>query len=689
MYVTKITCGKYVYVKLIEGYRDGKRVRHRVVKNFGRLDALEKEDPNAFEKLKAQFDSKNADRQAAALARAEKARSILSTYLGDASIERELPLLRYGHYALKAIWEGDLALKQKIDYEQKVGPAVDFNFNSVISHLVFQKAMNPASVLSTFQQQDEYLGAPLQGIPLDACYQALDFLKENKDGLFKWVNRQMDKKFGRDRASLVFYDVTNAYFETPLTDAEKGLLNQDFIEYLEDEVRKAIATQSPELDVDAITDENGAIDLSRVPRDFIENLSTDELPAYQRMRGPSKEHRTDLPLVSVALVIDKNGIPMDFEVFAGNSSEFKTMATAIAKLKTKHSLQDAIVVADRGLNSTDNLSMLQKKKLGFLMAQKVSQFSGEIRRKMLDLDAYSPINPENPNGAKFRTIENWKRKGASGNSIECTLVLTWDAKRKARDEAILDVWVDLVRKRKGQKLSSRRPAWAAIAETDDKAKERIITGIDEKAVEARRQLCGFAAMVYDDAPEEKAGDEAGAAGECKPRQRLDGREIASQYHRLNQIEDCFRVMKSNIGLRPMFVRTSNHIKGHVTLCVLALLMLRLIQIRLKEKDTPMSINTLCRTLHEATLMAQEGGTDGLTFFRCSYGERLRKGRERMKEEDLLALVKTEGQRNHLKEILGAVGLTLPPTACSTKELATCLRTRFKKIEDAIPMLRRI
>lgn len=685
MYLQKIKKDKYVYVKLIEGYRDGKRVRHRVVKNFGRLDVLEAHDPDAFEKLKAQFASEQKERRAAAAAaRSEAAGETLRRYLDpEKDEERDLALLRYGHYALKPIWEDDLGLKRKFDYEQKNYPRTGFSYNAVVSYLVCRKAMEAGSVLSSFHAQDEYLGAPLQGIPLDACYKALDFLKENKNGIFKWVNRQIDRQFGKDRATLIFYDVTNAYFETPMTDAEKGLFNQDFLELLKVEVSQAVA--GGDLSGDELCDENGVLHPERAPKDFIEKIATEETPAYQRMRGPSKEHRTDLPLVSIALVIDKNGVPMDFEVFSGNSSEFKTMSTAIEGLKKKYVFEKAIVVADRGLNSAENLSMLKENQLGFLMAQKVSQFSGNIREQMLDLSAYTSINPDNPEGAKFRTIKNWTRSGANGKKLDCTLVLTWDPKRKARDEALLDVWVDLVRSRYGQKLSSRKPAWAAIASTDKKDAGRVITGIDEKAVQARRELCGFAAMVYDEATEEKKGD----AEVSIEHRRMDGREIAAQYHCLNQIEDCFQIMKSNVGLRPMFVWTSNHIKGHITLCVLALLMLRLLQIKLRNKQTPMSIHRICRELHDATLLAQESGTDGMTFFRCSYGRRLRKDRERMSEKALAELVKKEGSRHHMKEILEAVGLRLPPLACSLKELATCLRTRFKETSDAMPMLRRL
>ena len=419
----------------------------------------------------------------------------------SAEQDQDLALLRFGHYALKAIWEEDLGLKRKIVYEQKEHwDKVDFDFNSVISHLVFRKVMSPTSILGGFHVQDEYLGAPVQGVPLKAFYSSLDFLKKNKDAIFKWTNRQLDGQFGNERAALIFYDVTNAYFESPLTDAEKGLLNQDFMEVLDEAIRDALS--NGELATEAVCDEDGVLRYGRLPQEFLENLAAETMPAHQRMRGPSKEHRTDLPLVSIALVIDKNGMPMDFEVFAGNASEFKTMRAAIEGLKKKYSIKEAVVVADRSLNSASNLSMLKENELGFLIAQKISKFSGKTKEKMLALDEYEPINPDHPTGAKFRTIPGWKRTGSNGQSVTCTLVLTWDPKRKARDEAVLNVWADLVRRRCGKKLTSRRPSWAAIAAVQGDESESIISGIDEAAFEERRKMCGFAAMAYDEAKDD-------------------------------------------------------------------------------------------------------------------------------------------------------------------------------------------
>ena len=499
---------------------------------------------------------------------------------------------------------------------------------------------------------------------------------------------------------MFFYDVTNAYFEAPLTDAEMENYHQDFLDKLQAAAEQARAEKElPE----ACFDDDGSVLPDTLPQDFIDAVADDHNPEFLRMRGPSKEHRSDLPLVSIALVIDKNGFPMDFEVSKGNSSEYRTMESAIRKLKDKYNIGHAIVVADRGLNSAENLLMLQRLELGYLVAQKVSNLKDETLKQMLDLSAYQSINDKDPESNKYRVIEDWERTGKSG-SVKCSLVLTWSEKRKRRDEKLLEIWADLIRRRSGQELKTRKPAWAGIATTDTKEKKQVITGIDESALAERKALCGFAAVVYDEycierteMADEQETKARGAASGAEVNQPVDkgerilktGKEIASMYHCLNQIETCFRIMKSNIGLRPMYVWTSSHIYGHITACVLALLLLRLLQDKLKKQGTPISIDTLCRELHDSTVMAQIIDDNQITFYRCGFGPKLRKGNELLTEEELGTQYVAGKARNHKADILQACGLSLPPRVCSRPELASCLGTRFPTNRSAVPMLREL
>lgn len=130
------------------------------------------------------------------------------------------------------------------------------------------------------------------------------------------------------------------------------------------------------------------------------------------MRGPSKEHRFDLPLASIALIINEEGIPIDFYVYAGNASEFKTMSTSIGSLKKKYDVKESIVVADRGLNSASNLKMLLEDNLGFLMAQKVSNLDQATTAAMFDPQGYTPITSDGEEVGRYKVIDNWVKKAA-------------------------------------------------------------------------------------------------------------------------------------------------------------------------------------------------------------------------------------------------------------------------------------
>ena len=692
MYVVKFGKGKNVYVRLMEGYRDSQgRPRNRVVQNLGRYDDLIKDDPDAFEKLKAQYRVKGqVKKQATQQARQTEIARVLALQSDNCTSTAPLPLLSYGHYVLKQIWDEDLALGRKISYLQKTQTNIQFDVNAAISFMSFMKVLDPCSVLGSLSDKDNFIGDPAAEITLDDFYHSLSFLKQYKDDLMQWVNRQMDKKFGKSRASMVFYDVTNAYFESAMTDAERGYEQVDFVENVAEMAR--IARENNELD-DSCFDEDGNVIAEALPPEFIEAIA-DEKIQYLRMRGPSKEHRFDLPIVSLALVIDSNGFPMDFAVYAGNDSEFKTMRKSIEFFKRKYDIENVTVSADRGINSVRNLQMLQDLGFGFLVAQKVSQFSESLNKRMLNRDLYTPFDPADPEAGGYQVIKDWTKTGSRKNEkVQCTLVLTYNEKRRRRDEALLNVLRSIIEKKiaKGEKIGPRKTGWAGLAKVADD-KEQMILGVDEELFEKRRRLCGYAALVYAEPRQQDAAQESAGQQFQEPNiPILSGEQIAHAYRRQSRIEECFRIMKHNLGLRPMYVRNSDHVRGHVTVCVLALLLVRLLQHKLDERGIAMSINDICRTLKNASVAVLKTtsaeGQEDASFLSCERRASLRKGRERMSTEDLLQeLAKDRIKAHGIADLMQAVGLEPLPQACSRHELARCLRTRFGSPMEAVPPL---
>ena len=312
---------------------------------------------------------------------------------------------------------------------------------------------------------------------------------------------------------------------------------------------------------------------------------------------------------------------------------------------------------------------------------------------MFDLSRYTPFDDKNPDSGKFQVIPNWQKTGFKGEYVDCMLLLTFNEKRKRRDDKILDVMVDIVNKKAaaGAKIGPKKSGWAAIALTDKEA-DCPVLGVDEAVLAKKRKYSGFAAVVYEDAPsitnKLNPTSKDGESTEIKEKQRmLSGRSVAAQYPRLNRIEDSFRVMKSNLGLRPMFVRNSDHVRGHITICCLALLMVRLLQHRLKEQNTPMCVTEICTALNGASVAAI-AYDDRVMFCHTGHQANVRKGREKLKTKDLIPMIQ-EGKikTSLIPDLMRACDLKPLPRMCSLKELGTHLRRRFPTPRDAIPEVR--
>lgn len=212
MYISKFGSGKNVYVRLMESFRDESgKPRSRVIRNYGRYDQPGEEE---YQKLCAKYRQKSlGKKQATQAARKNELDRLLKSAEDSRKATRPLPLLSYGHYILKQLWEQDLALDRKIRYMQRTQTRARFDINAALSFLTFMKILDPAPVLFRYDNKDSLIGAPAEQLSPHDLYSALSYAKEAKDEVMGWVNRQMDKQFGKHRASLVFYDVTNAYFE--------------------------------------------------------------------------------------------------------------------------------------------------------------------------------------------------------------------------------------------------------------------------------------------------------------------------------------------------------------------------------------------------------------------------------------------------------------------------------------------
>ncbi len=128
---------------------------------------------------------------------------------------------------------------------------------------------------------------------------------------------------------------------------------------------------------------------------------------------------------------------------------------------------------------------------------------------------------------------------------------------------------------------------SALNKTDIEQYRAI--GLKEDVINDKRAIAGYAAIVYE-------------APEGRQESALTAEQVLSTYHRLVRIEDCFRVMKSNFNLRPVYVRDMRHITAHCYLCVLSLMLMRSLQMKLESSGFPMSSGKICNALRQALLV---------------------------------------------------------------------------------------
>jgi Transposase len=174
--------------------------------------------------------------------------------------------------------------------------------------------LNPASKKKTFDSRDFYF-EDFSGFSLDDVYHALDIICDNSTALQKWIYDHSSNICSRDM-SVAYFDCTNYYFDIGRPDT------------------------------DNLNDDGNPVDNDGKP-----------VSAKYRKRGPEKNHRPD-PIVEMGLLTDKNGIPLAFDLFPGNESEKLHMRPIINRVKEEFSSTRVIVVADRGLNTSDNIYYL-------------------------------------------------------------------------------------------------------------------------------------------------------------------------------------------------------------------------------------------------------------------------------------------------------------------------------------------
>jgi transposase len=290
-----------------------------------------------------------------------------------------------------------------------------------------------------------------------------------------------------------------------------------------------------------------------------------------RRKGPSKEHRKD-PIVGLGLLLDSNQIPIGMEMYPGNESEKPLLRDVINTLKKRNNITGRTIhVADKGLNCAQNIAFTKKNGDGYLFSKSVKGLPATERDWVLMTNDYKSVKDRNGKEQyRYKScVDTFPYKVEHAGEM-VTVMLTEkrlvtynpDLATKKRYEINR-----MVEKAKTLTLSKAKKedygeTGKYVNFTDGKGKKAQIS-LNQKAIDKDLQCAGYNLIVTSETS-------------------MKDEDIYSIYHNLWRIEESFRIMKSDLDARPVFVQKENTIRGHFLICYLTVTLERLFQFKVLE-----------------------------------------------------------------------------------------------------------
>jgi hypothetical protein len=278
-----------------------------------------------------------------------------------------------------------------------------------------------------------------------------------------------------------------------------------------------------------------------------------------RRHGFSKDCKFKETQVVLALAASSDGIPLWYEVFPGNTAECNTVKKMVAEVKKRVNPEDIWVVADGAMLTKGNRDILGEAGAGYVLGSSVKKLSKKHLEQAMDLNSYLELDE----GRRYCTISL-----DNGN----TLIVTHSESKARKDRADRDAQV----KRLLKKLNKKGEIAA-----------RTIIG--NRGTSKYIEVASGGEYVRYRLNEEKIAEEARFDGlhsvetDREVKTLEDVRRVLGSYSTLWHIEDCFRVSKSDLKIRPVFHWTERRIRSHMAICFLALLMERYLEVQLRNK----------------------------------------------------------------------------------------------------------
>lgn len=292
-------------------------------------------------------------------------------------------------------------------------------------------------------------------------------------------------------------------------------------------------------------------------------------------KGPSKENRKD-PIVGMGLLLDANMIPCGMKLYPGNESEKPVLRNIISQLKNQNNIAGrTIQIADKGLNCAQNIIEATSNCDGYIFSKSIKLLPQKEKVWVLLEDGYQEVYDRNGNlrykykdcidmfeYSYFDSDKNMTIK----KSLKEKRVVTFNPKLQKKKLYEIDKMVEKAKKMRASQAKKEEYGESSryVIFVDGNG-HKAETMLNEEQIEKDRKLAGYNLLVTSEYSTEAT-------------------EIYEAYHNLWRIEESFRIMKSELDARPVYLQKENSIKGHFLICYVTILLIRLFQFKVLQNN---------------------------------------------------------------------------------------------------------
>ena len=548
-----------IYLSFVQGYRDDNgKVKQKTIQKLGYLEDLKKEfeDPISHFKKIAKQKSK------------EEVTEYTIKNLNAKIIEDGNSTKNLGYVIFKKIYN-ELDISSLLNEKNK-NLKVDYSLNDIFQLLIFSRILFPNSKLATYNNKEIFFDK--FNFSKQDMYRSFDYFSSYKDELLTLLWKNTKDLYQRD-TSISYYDTTNYYFEISYND-------EDTLNEKGEVVKKG-----------------------------------------KRKKGPSKEHRKT-PIIQMGLLMDKNAIPMYYDLFPGNESEKLQMRPTLKNTKAKFGIDRTIIVADRGQNTSDNTVFVagkndddHKNHDGYVYGQSILGADKEFKEWALNQEDFLYDKMYDESGKLITYQEAIKDENGKITGYEEKPALfkhksrIYAKKVQIQKNGKRNVTYRIYQKQMiyySKKYADRQKHLREVA--IEKAKDLI------KNPTKYTQATSYGCTKYinnisfnEETGEIKEGKQLSLKlDKIKEEEKYDGyysivtsekhltdKEIRDIYKGLWKIEESFKITKSELETRPVYVWTDESIEAHFLSCFVSLLIIRLLEQKLNKKySNPYVIDSL-------------------------------------------------------------------------------------------------